>query len=81
MNGLVDEDNKDWILRIYPGDDHTKSDDTPLDELLLDEGVVHLLKTNHPNLISSNQLFDDDDTLRMFFGDERDAGLIRTLFD
>ena len=81
MNGLVDEDNDTWVMRIYPGSNHTKGDSTPLDELLLDKEVVNLIKVNHPKLISSNQLFDDNDTLRMFFGEERDAGLIRSLFD
>ena len=63
-------------MHIYPGDDHTKSDDFPLNELLLNKGVVHLLKTNHPALISSNQLFDNEETLCMFFGKEHDADLI-----
>ena len=81
MSDLVDEDKPEWKMRIYPGDDHSKSDDTPLDDLLLDEGVVNLIKTNHPKLISTNKLFEDKDTLHMFFGTKRDADLIRTLFD
>ena len=81
MNGLVDEDNPDWVMQIYPGDDHTKRDNIPLHDLLLDKGVVHLIKTNHPALLKTNQLFEDEETLRIFFGEERDVDLICTLFD
>ena len=83
MTGLVDEENPDWKMKLYPGDDHTKSDDTPLDDLLLDDEVVHLIKTNHRQLLKDNFLFEDEseETLRMFFGEERDANLIRALFD
>ena len=80
MSGLADETNPNWVMKLYPGEDHTRTD-TPLDDLLLDEDVVHVIKTNHADLLKDGRLFDDDETLRMFFGPQRDANLIKALFN
>ena len=78
IHGLKDE--RDWTIKIYPGEDLTAEDPVPLDELLLDESVVRIIKKNHPDLLVDNKLFDDEETLRLFFGEERDKNLIAALF-
>ena len=80
MSGLADQTNPNWVMKLYPGDDHTRTD-TPLDDLLLDEDVVQLIRTNHPDLLKDDFLFENEDTLRMFFGPQRDANLIKALFN
>ena len=81
LNGLKDTTNPDWEMRLYPGKDLTKPDPVALDELLLDHEVVQVIRTNHPDLLDDDKLFNDEATLCMFFSEERDAGLIQTLFE
>ena len=80
LNGLKDEANPDWVMKLYPGKDITMHDDVALDELLLDEEVVEVIKKNHSDLLVNGKLFEDEATLRLFFSEERDANLITALF-
>ena len=79
MHGLKDTD-RDWDMKLYPGQDLTAEEPVPLDDLLLDEEVVRIVKKNHPELLVDNKLMDDEETLRLFFGEERDANMIAALF-
>ena len=81
LNGLKDNTNPDWEMRLYPGSDMTTDHSVPLDKILLDEDVVTLITTNHPDLLKDDKLFEDKASLRQFFSDKRDAGLIKTLFE
>lgn len=49
-------------MKLYPGEDHT-CDNTPLDDLLLDEDVVHVIKTNCIDLLKHNRLFKEEEML------------------
>ena len=81
MTGLKDETNPNWVLKLYPGKVVTMHDGVvALDELLLDEDVVDVLQKNHPDLLVDGKLYEDEDMLRLFFSDQRDANLIAALF-
>ena len=80
MTGLADETNPDWVMKLYPGGNHTRTD-TPLDDLLLDDDVVQLIRQNHPDLHKDDSLFKDNETLRLFFGPQRDPNPIKELFN
>ena len=79
-NGLKDKE-RGWPMKLFPGRDVTPNVPRPLDDLLLDEDVVTLLKNNHADLLKDNYLLEDEETLCLFFGPERDANLISALIN
>ena len=78
--GLKDIE-RGWPMKLFPGEDVTPEEPLPLDELLLDEDVITVLKKNHPELLVDGKLLEDEETLRLFFGEQRDANLIATLIN
>ena len=80
MHGLEDPDNPTYVMKVYPGKDITPDGNVPLDSLLTDEGVVEVIQKNYSEFLVEDKLFEDEETLRMFFGEERDSGLIKQLF-
>ena len=75
------DEERGWAMKLYPGKDVTPHEPKPLDDILLDEDVVRIIKTNHPELLKDGNLMDDEETLRLFFGDERDAKMIASIID
>ena len=71
--------NGDYELRIHPGEVITHGT-VPLDQLLLDHDVGQGIKNNHPELLEENLLLEDEVTLHLFFGEQRDSNLIAALF-
>ena len=70
-----------WPMKLYPGKDVTPHEAKPLDDILLDEDVVRIIKNNHPELLEDGKLMEDEDTLRLFFGNERDANMIASILN
>ena len=77
---MKDNDNG-YPMKLYPGKDVTPQDARPLDDILLDKDVVRILKTNHPELLEDGRLIEDEYTLRLFFGPERDANMITSILN